>query len=377
MSVGRYRNVVLGAGAMGSAAAYHLARRGEPVLLVEQFALGHDRGSSHGPARIIRHSYADATYARLMPAAFDAWRVLEADAGETLYIRTGGVSFGPAEVGYVARVASNLEQSRIPHRRMSGAEWNGVHREFRLPADHDVVFEPDAGMLKAARALEVEVELARQLGPRTQVLERTPVRRIDLEAARPTLVTDDGTIEADRLIVTAGAWTARLVPSLAGRLRPTRQSVFYFRPADPGPYGLGRMPVFIAMDAGELDAFYGMPMALGMGVKVARHGGPDVDPERSPREVDPSDVAPVRAFLRTSLPALAEAPIERSEVCLYTMAPDDQFQVALHPGRDDVVVASPCSGHGFKFSCLIGAILADLAVEGRTSHDIAAWRVSL
>jgi sarcosine oxidase len=377
MSVGRYRNVVLGAGAMGSAAAYHLARRGEPVLLVEQFSLGHDRGSSHGTARITRHSYADPAYARLMPAAFDAWRGLEADAGETLYVRTGGVSFGPAEVGYVDRVASNLEQFRIPHRRMSGAEWNGVHPEFHLPSDHDVVFEPDAGMLKASRALEVEVELARQLGPGTRVLERTPVRRIDLEAARPTLVTDDGTIEADRLIVTAGAWTARLAPSLAARLRPTRQSVFYFRPADPGPFTLGRMPVFIAVGAGELDAFYGMPMALGMGVKVARHGGPDVDPERSPREVDPRDAATVRAFLRSHLPALADAPIEKSEACLYTMAPGDQFQLALHPGRNDVVVASPCSGHGFKFSCLIGAILADLAIEGETSHDIAAWRASL
>lgn len=375
MTVGRYRNVVLGAGAMGSAAAYHLARRGEPVLLVEQFSLGHDRGSSHGSARITRHSYADPAYARLMPAAFAAWRGLEADAGETLYLRTGGVSFGPAEVGYVARVASNLEQFRIPHRRMSGAEWNGVHAAFRLPVDHDVVFEPDAGMLKAARALEVEVELARQLGPMTRVLERTPVRRVDLDAARPTLVTDDGTIEADRLIVTAGAWTSRLVPSLAARLRPTRQSVFYFRPAEPEGFALGRMPVFIAMGSGEFDDFYGMPMALGMGVKVARHGGPDVDPERARRDVDPSDAATVRAFLRSHLPALAEAPIDRSEVCLYTMAPDDHFQVALHPGRDDVVVASPCSGHGFKFSCLIGRVLADLATRGHTDVAIDPWKL--
>ncbi len=377
MTVGRYRNVVLGAGAMGSAAAYHLARRGEPVLLVEQFPLGHDRGSSHGSARIIRHSYADPACARLMPAAFAAWRGLEADAGETLYLRTGGASFGPAEVGYVDRVASNLEQFRIPHRRMSGGEWNAIQPAFRLPDDHDVVFEPDAGMLKAARALEVMVDLARQLGPATRVLDQTPVRRVDLEASRPTLVTDGGRIEAERLIVAAGAWTARLVPSLAGRLRPTRQSVFYFLPSDPAPFALGRLPVFIYLGPGELDAFYGMPSALGMGVKVARHGGPGVDPDRPGGDVDTADAAPVRAFLRSSLPALAEAPIGRAEVCLYTMAPDEQFQIALHPGRSDVVVASPCSGHGFKFSCLIGSILADLAIEAKTSHDIAAWRTAL
>ncbi len=373
----RRRNVVLGAGAMGLAAAYHLARRGEPVLVVEQFGLAHDRGSSHGAARITRHSYADPAYARLMPAAFAAWRALEADAGETLYLRTGGVSFGPAEVGYVDRVAANLEQFRVPHRRMSGTEWNATHPAFALPADHDVVFEPDAGMLKAARALEVMAELARQLGPDTGIMEGAAVRAIELDAARPTLVLDDGRIEAERLIVTAGAWTGRLVPSLAPRLRPTRQSVFYFRPKDADPFTLGRMPVFIFLGAGEQNAFYGMPAALGLGVKVARHGGPPTDPDRPDRDVDPADAAPVRAFLRTCLPALADAAIDRSEACLYTMAPDEHFQVAVHPGRDDVVVASPCSGHGFKFSCLIGSILADLALDRSTDHDIASWRVAM
>jgi sarcosine oxidase len=373
----RHRNVVIGAGAMGLAAAYHLARRGEPVLIVEQFRLRHDRGSSHGAARITRHSYADPAYARLMPAAFAAWRVLEADAGETLYLRTGGVSFGPAEVGYVDRVAANLEQFRVPHRRMSGAEWNAIHPAFGLPDDHDVVFEPDAGMLKAARALEVMAELTRQLGPATRVMEDTTIRSVDLDAARPTLVLDGGRIEAERLIVTAGAWTGRLIPSLSARLQPTRQSVFYFRPPDAERFALGRMPVFISMGTGEGNAFYGMPAALGLGVKVARHGGPLTDPERPDRDVDPADAAPVRAFLSECLPALADAAIERSEACLYTMAPDDHFQVALHPGRDDVVVASPCSGHGFKFSCLIGSILADLAVDRETSHDIAAWRAGI
>src|SRR5580692_2646130 len=118
------KNVVVGAGAMGSAAAYHLARRGEPVVLIEQFALGHDRGSSHGAARITRHSYADPAYARLMPAAFRAWKELEADAGETVFFRTGGVSFSPPGVGYAAQVAANLEELGIPHWRSSGKAWN-------------------------------------------------------------------------------------------------------------------------------------------------------------------------------------------------------------------------------------------------------------
>ena len=126
------KHVIIGAGAMGSAAAYHLARRGEPVVLIEQFALGHDRGSSHGAARITRHSYADPAYARLMPAAFRAWRELEADAGESLYIRTGGVSFSPAAVDYAARVAANLRELDVPHWHASGRAWNQRHPAFAL-----------------------------------------------------------------------------------------------------------------------------------------------------------------------------------------------------------------------------------------------------
>src|SRR5579883_1065684 len=176
------RIAIIGAGAMGSAAAYHLARCGEPVVLIEQFELGHDRGSSHGAARITRHSYADPRYARLMPEAFRAWRELEADAGESLYIRTGGVSFSPPGLDYVAQVAANLSDIGVPHWRTTGRDWNRRRPVFGLPDDYDVVFEPDAGLIAAARAVAIQVELARHHGgTRTRVIERTPVRRIDLD----------------------------------------------------------------------------------------------------------------------------------------------------------------------------------------------------
>ncbi len=146
------------------------------------------------------------------------------------------------------------------------------------------------------------------------------------------------------------------------------------RPTDPEPFTLGRFPVFIFKGAGDFDAFYGMPSALGLGVKVARHGGPKTDPDRPDREVADSDREPVRAFLKAYLPDLADSPLDQTEVCLYTMAQDEQFKVGCLAGRNDVIVASPCSGHGFKFSCLIGSILADLALTGETAHDVAAWR---
>lgn len=370
------RNVVIGAGAMGAATAYHLARRGEPVLLLEQFPLGHDRGSSHGAARITRHSYADPRYARLMLDAFAAWRTLEADAGQNLYLRTGGISLCPARIDYVAQVAASLESIGVPHRRMSGRELRRALPVFQVADETDAVFEPDAGMLAAARAVALQVELAHHLGgDRTQVIENCPVHRIDTEGSRPTVLTDTHRISADRLIVTAGAWTRSLLPRLAVPLRVTRQQVLYFRPVDAAPFAAGRFPVFISKGEQELDDFYGMPEFQGLGVKVARHGGPEVDPDQVDRTVQDEYREVVRRFLRAHLPALTDAPIDLTEVCLYTVAPDDQFRIGALTDCPGLIAASPCSGHGFKFSCLIGRVLADLASRGETDLAIDAWRL--
>lgn len=377
MRTSHHRNVVLGGGAVGTAAAYHLARAGEPVTLVEQFELGHDRGSSHGAARITRHSYADPRYARRMLEAFRLWRELEADAGCPLYVRTGGVSFCPPGVDYARRVAGNLAAIEIPHRLMSGRELNRRVRAFGVPDDSDVVFEPDAGMLAAARIVRVQVERAQEIGPETTVLERTPATRIDLEARRPTLVLFDGSrIEAERLVVAAGPWVSQLLPGRGLPARVTRQQVLYLRPEAAGPYAIGELPVFIAMGAEAEDAYYGMPPFLGRGVKVARHGGPEVDPDRAGGPIDASYIAQIRRFLRGSVPGLAEAEIADTEVCLYTEAPDEGFRVGALPSRGDVIVASPCSGHGFKFANLVGAVVAELAMTGQTTHDAADWRLS-
>jgi sarcosine oxidase len=368
-------HVVLGAGAMGAATAYQLARRGQPVLLVEQFALGHNRGSSHGLARITRHSYADARYARLMPEAFRAWRELEADAGESFYYRTGGVSFSAPGSDYVGRVAASLSALEVPHRRMSGREWKQLHPVFAIPDDTDVVFEPDAGVLSAARAVSVQVNLAQARGgENTRVLTSSPVLRIDFDGEQPVLFTDSLCITAERLVITAGPWIGKILPELAPRFQTTRQTVAYLRPDEPSAYSIGRLPIFISMGTDPLDAFYGMPDFLGGGVKVARHGGPPCDPATADRTVHPVDLEPVRRFLRSCLPALAAAPLASSEVCLYTMAEGEEFVFGPLPGRPHTFIASPCSGHGFKFSCLIGRMLADWATTGTTPHGAEDWR---
>jgi sarcosine oxidase len=369
-------NVVIGAGAVGAAVAYQLAKRGEPVVLLEQFALGHDRGSSHGASRIARHSYADAACARLMPAAFDAWRTLEADAAQPLFLRTGGISVCPAAVDYVRLVTENLAVLGITHRRMSGRALKEALPVFAVADDADVVFEPDAGMLAAARILRAEIQLARDFGgERTRIFEHCPVRAVDLQSDRPTIVTDDFLFVADRLIVAAGPWMSRLIPDFPVPLATTRQQVLYVQPPDACAYAPGRFPAFIFMDADEREAFYGMPAIDGLGVKVARHWGNATDPDQPERHVDDEYRTLVRNFLRSFLPALADAPIDSTETCIYTMAPDEFFRVGrLREDRADVLVASACSGHGFKFSCLVGRILADLATRGETDLPVDTWR---
>jgi sarcosine oxidase len=376
MQITESKNVIIGAGAMGSAAAYHLARRGEPVTLIEQFALGHDRGSSHGAARITRHSYADPACARMMPEAFRAWKALEADAGETVYIRTGGVSFSPPGVDYVAKVVEHLDALGVPYWHGSVRAWKERQRVFDVPAEYDVVFEPDAGMLVAARAVALQVELARfHGGARTRVLDHTPVTRIDLDGSRPVVVTGDSAIVAERLVVSAGAWVKKLLPGLPVPLCATRQQVLYFCSQGSAAFQIGRFPIFMYVPADEHDVYYGMPEFQGLGVKVARHSGPEVDPDIEDRTVGEPYRSEVRGFLQKHIPSLADAPIERTEICLYTVAPGDRFLVDFLPGRRDVIVASPCSGHGFKFSCLIGRVLADLAATGTTPLAIDAWRI--
>ena len=181
-------------------------------------------------------------------------------------------------------------------------------------------------------------------------------------------------IVADRLIVSAGAWVKQLLPQLPVALRVTRQQVLYFGRATSTPFQIGRFPVFIYKGAAEEDAFYGMPEFLGLGVKVGAARRPEVDPDKVDRtdsELIHHDRPPVSCATTSPPWPRPESPVE---VCLYTVAPDDQFQVDFLPGRPDVIVASPCSGHGFKFSCLIGRILADLAIAGETDLAINSWQ---
>jgi sarcosine oxidase len=206
-------------------------------------------------------------------------------------------------------------------------------------------------MLAASLAVAVQVELAQRIGgQRVTIYENSRVVSIDLESSKPTLRTSEHTITVEKLIVASGSWISKLFPNLVDAPKPTLQQVLYFQPEDPAPFQIGRFPVFIFKGDNDDDQYYGMPGFLGTGVKAARHGGPPVDPEAPPAAVDPDYPSLVRGFLGRFLPPLQEARILSSEVCLYTVSPDDAFRIGFIEDRDDILIASPCSGHGFKFS---------------------------
>lgn len=363
--------IVVGLGAMGSAAASHAARRGRRVLAVEQFKPGHDRGSSHGKTRIIRLGYFEhPSYVPLLRRSYALWRELEAATGERLLQTTGILEIGRPDG---ALVAGTLEASRLhvlEHDVLSAAALMREYPAFRLPGDYVGVRQPDAGILAAEAAIHAHVRLAREAGAEVRGDEK--VRAIEPCGDRVRVVLNDGVVEAASVIVAAGPWLGKLLPELSLPLRVTRQVIAWFAPPDRAPFAPGSFPVFILESPQGLH--FGFP-ADETGVKLGKHHHrqEEVDPDGYDRHVSDEDVSLIRPVF-DYLPG-ADGPLATATTCLYTVTPDGHFIIDRHPAAPNIIIASPCSGHGFKFAPLVGEIVTDLAIEGMTSHDISMFRL--
>ena len=244
---------------------------------------------------------------------------------------------------------------------------------FRLPPDFVAVVQPEAGILAAEPAVHAQIALARAAGAQVRTNER--VQAIEPTATGVRIVTTRGTIDATQAIVAAGPWLAQLLPDFAVPLRVTRQVVGWFAPAEPALFAPDRCPIF--MIENQAGIFYGFPGGADPGIKFAKHHHADeaVDPAAPTRPIDAADEALLRAALAVHIPSLDGRPVA-SQTCRYTMTPDGDFILDRLPGAPAIIVASPCSGHGFKFAPVIGEILADLAPAGTTRHDIARFRLA-
>jgi sarcosine oxidase len=357
----RYDVAVIGLGAMGSATAFRLARRSAGVIGLDSFARAHSLGSSGGKTRIIRTAYFEhPDYVPLLRSAWERWGEVEAESGERLVTRTGGLYAGRSDGELVSGARRSAEEHGLAHELLSASELRERYPVFKVDDDWIALFEEQAGFIVPEKANATHLSLAERHG--ADLRFDTPVRAWSETSDGFVLETDGESISAARVVVTAGAWLPKLLPDLAPLLAVERMPIFWFEPTAERER-FAKLPVFI-ID----EHFYGFPYLEGQGLKVARHhSGVLCDPDRLDRVADEKDEQVVREFMRVRMP-LADGPRRDALVCMYTNTPDRHFLIDQRGPR--LTYASACSGHGFKFASVVGEILADLALDGRTAHPI-------
>lgn len=365
--------VVVGLGAMGAATLCALAQRGQRVIGIEQYEPGHSLGSSYGESRIIRMAYyEDPSYVPLLRLAYEGWRRLERRTGEKVLTITGIVEAGIAGSMLVEGSLRSAREYGLPHEVLLPKEANQRFPAFSMPADWNCIYQPDAGILQPEKAIALMVKLARESG--ANVASGTKVQYVRTVGDRVEVRLDSGdTLEADSAVIAAGAWIQELVPELGSKMRLTRQPLMWFEPRDRQLVRPESMPVFF-FHAPE-DLVYGFPDFLGTGVKAGSHqaGGELTTADEVRASVSVEEKTRLERIIGRYIPAAA-GPIRQTHVCIYTRTPDEHFVLGLHPSAPQIVLASPCSGHGFKFAGIFGEILADLATTGATDKPIDLFR---
>lgn len=359
-----YDAIVVGLGAMGSAACRSLARRGARVLGIEAFEIAHSRGSSHGETRICRKAYFEhPDYVPLLHRAYELWDELSIEVGEALFHRCGLLLVGRPDGELIPGVQRSAAQHRLAIEALAPADVRRRLPQFDVPDGFDALFEADAGYLRVERCVERLAESARRSGVTLQTGER--VTSWAPQGDGVTVRTTRSTYSAGRLIVAGGAWSAALLPQVGVPLVVLRKMQLWFRAAGDAARVERGCPVF-AFEADD-GFFYGFPAIDAARMKIAEHSGREVvaDPSAVDRELRAADAPRVQRFIRRHVPA-ATTDVVHHAVCMYTMSPDGHFIVDRVPQCESVCFAAGFSGHGFKFAPVIGEILADLALHGST-----------
>ena len=365
--------IVIGVGGMGSATLYHLARRGWKVLGLEQYDVPHEMGSSHGYSRMIRYTLQEhPSYVPLVRRAYELWHQLENASRERLLITTGSIRAGHAESDYFQGAVAACEEHNIPYEVLTGTETSRRFPGYRLDQEIAAVYQADGGFLLPERCIvnhaNAALEAGAEIHGREQVLDWQPSGEgVEVRTSR-------GNYRAARLVLTAGAWASKIVPSLSEIAVAERQVLGWFQPERPDLFRTDTFPVFgMYVEEGR---FYGFPVYGVPGFKVGRshHLHQTVDPDQIDREIYHEDEAVLRNFVERYFPAAA-GPALSLKTCMFTNSPDGHFIIDLHPEFPQVSLASGFSGHGFKFASVIGEIMADLSMFGDTTHDIALFRL--
>ena len=365
-----YDIIIVGLGAHGSAALWHLSKTGLKIAGMDRFTPPHQHGSSHGESRIIRQAYHEnPLYVPLVKAAYPLWTELGERAGQPIFQKTGGLFLGKADTTVVTGAKHSADTHKIPYDYLDAATIQKRFPVFQPGPDIVGDLEHEAGILFPETAIKTFLEQAAAGGATIntgeQVLKITPT---------PTgieLTTSKGQYRTEKLIVSAGAWLNSLLPELKLPLSIRRQVLFWFKDATATDHAR-KMPIFLwEYEKGKM--FYGFP-DLGDGIKLGwHHGGRPINPDELTQLVDKEEI---EAMQKKAAENLTINPVfQKSCACMYTNTPDEDFIIDLHPQHPDIVIASPCSGHGFKFSAIIGRLLADLALERPTGFDLTPFSI--
>lgn len=363
--------LIVGLGGMGSAAAYHLSRRGTKVIGIDHFHPPHNLGSSHGQTRIIREAYfEDPAYVPLVQRAYRLWDELAEQSETELFLKTGGLMIGPPGGVVFSGALRSAETHKLDHEVLSAQEVHARVPALRPAPDMRAVWEQRAGILFPERCVEAHLKLAQRNGAQLRYNEKV-LSWSDMGKGIH-VVTDRGELSAGQLVLSAGSWITGLVPELKRTLSVERQVQFWFQSSQPELFAPNRCPIHLWEHASG-KFFYGFP-DLGGGVKVAvHHEGQIIDPNQLDRNVSNAEAGAIRERIKPFMPAV-NGPLLASAVCMYTNTPDGHFLIDTHPNCERVLIVSPCSGHGFKFSSAIGSIVADLILQVQSALDVSLFR---
>ncbi len=371
--------IVIGLGGMGSAALYQLAKRGQKALGIEQFAIPHARGSSHGLTRIIRLAYyEDLAYVPLLRRSYALWAELQREFGEQLLYQTGSIDMGPADSEVFRGSLHSCIENDFPHQVYDSPALRARFPAYQMPPETMALYQPQGGLLVPERCIVAHVSLAQRHGARLHSGERVLGWDI-LPDDRVQVRSDQGSYLAEKLIICGGAWMPKLVPALAEKALPERQALIWLQPKRPDLFALQRFPVWNAQV--EEGRYYGLPefnpSGKTPGMKLGRyhHRAEHCDADSLDRAIHPADENLLRAFAERYFPEGAGTTLELL-VCMFTNTADEHFVLDTLPDAPQVSVAAGFSGHGFKMASVVGEIMADLAQQGESSHDITLFRLA-
>jgi sarcosine oxidase len=364
-----YDVIVVGIGGMGSATCYELAKRGVRVLGLEKFEIGHAMGSSHGLTRVLRLAYFEGSaYVPLVCRARQLWIETGKTAGEQLFFETGALEIAFEGSGVIERAEQSCIDHGLIYEKFGRDEIARRYPAFAPAPNHIGLFQPQSGFVASERAIIAYTTLALHHGAQIHGCEA--MRGWEPTASGGVRVTtDEGVYEAGKLILSPGAWIGELVPALKPVTTVVRQTLGWFNPPRPDLLAMGTFPTFTLETEG--GHFYGFPLWQHPGFKLgAPHYGQDVyDPNTPTREPSQVHRQQLQTCLARHIPA-ANGDVLGLKGCMYTNTPDENFIIDTLPGFEQVIVASPCSGHGFKFASAIGEVLADLATKGSSPFDL-------